>query len=77
MYHLKHKSYPFDKKGMVFKEYKEYRSIICVKAIDIIKENKDLMGEEEIDICLCAGKSYEWAYFKNTEVEYCGGKKND
>lgn len=58
------KEFEFDREGMKF-PVSETLYYYTAKASDIVKYNKKLMSEDDIEKCLQYGKSYEWVYLKN------------
>lgn len=72
LFRLKKQSFSFDKKGMILKgevcggDNKE--QIVLVKALDIYLNNKDIMSDNDVEMCLINGVYHRWGYFIS-EVE--------
>lgn len=68
-FRLKKKNFSFDKKGMILKGVvSNDGQRIFVRAWDIYLNNKDIMSDEEIEICFINGSEYIWCY-KTRELE--------
>lgn len=68
-FRLRKKTFSFEKKGMILKgEVSEDNQYVLVKAWDIYLNNKDIMSDEEVEICFINGSEYMWCY-KTKELE--------
>lgn len=72
LFRLKKQSFSFDKKGMILKGEvcggDNEEQIVLVKAWDIYLNNKDIMSDNDVDMCLIDGVYHRWGYFIS-EVE--------
>lgn len=63
-FRLRKKSFGFDKKGMILKGIvSNDEQCIFVRAFDIYLDNKDIMSDEEIEICFINGSEFIWSYW--------------
>lgn len=68
-FRLRKKNFNFDKKGMILKGVvASDGQRIFVRAWDIYLNNKDIMSDEEVEICFINGSEYIWCY-KTKELE--------
>lgn len=68
-FRLRKKNFNFDKKGMILKGVvSNDGQRILVRAWDIYLNNKDIMSDEEVEICFINGSEYIWCY-KTSELE--------
>lgn len=68
-FRLRKKNFNFDKKGMILKGVvSNDGQRIFVRAWDIYLNNKDIMSDEEVEICFINGSEYIWCY-KTKELE--------
>ena len=68
-FRLRKESFTFDKKGMILKGVvSNDGQRIFVRAWDIYLNNKDIMSDEEVEICFINGSEYIWCY-KTSELE--------
>lgn len=68
-FRLRKKNFNFDKKGMILKGVvSNDGQRIFVRAWDIYLNNKDIMSDEEVEICFINGSEYIWCY-KTSELE--------
>lgn len=67
-FRLRKKNFNFDKKGMILKGVVSNDGRIFVRAWDIYLNNKDIMSDEEVEICFINGSEYIWCY-KTKELE--------
>ena len=67
-FRLRKKNFNFDKKGMILKGVVSNDGRIFVRAWDIYLNNKDIMSDEEVEICFINGSEYIWCY-KTRELE--------
>lgn len=72
LFRLKKQSFSFDKKGMILKGEvcggDNEEQIVLVKAWDIYLNNKDIMSDNDVEMCLINGIYHRWGYFIS-EVE--------
>lgn len=62
-FRLKEQNFNFDKKGMILKGVvSNDGQRIFVRAWDIYLNNKDIMSDEEVEICFINGSEYIWCY---------------
>ena len=63
LFRLRKKNFNFDKKGMILKGVvSNDGQRIFVRAWDIYLNNKDIMSDEEVEICFINGSEYIWCY---------------
>lgn len=63
-FRLRKQSFTFDKKGMILKgEVCDDEQLVLVKAWDIYLYNKDIMSDDNIEMCLINGIYHRWGYF--------------
>lgn len=71
-FRLKKQSFTFDKKGMILRGEvcggDNEEQIVLVKAWDIYLNNKDIMSDNDVEMCLINGVYHRWGYFIS-EVE--------
>lgn len=68
-FRLRKKNFNFDKKGMILKGVvSNDGQRIFVRAWDIYLNNKDIMSDEEVEICFINGSEYIWCY-KTSKLE--------
>lgn len=62
-FRLRKKNFSFEKKGMILKgEVSEDNQYVLVKAWDIYLNNKDIMSNDDVRVCLLYGIKHEWMY---------------
>lgn len=62
-FRLRKKTFSFEKKGMILKgEVSEDNQYVFVKAWDIYLNNKDIMSDDDVRVCLLYGIKHEWMY---------------
>lgn len=63
-FRLKKKNFSFEKKGMILRgELSDDNQCIFVRAWDIYLNNKDIMSDDEVKVCLSYGINHKWMYF--------------
>lgn len=68
-FRLRKKNFSFEKKGMILKgRVCNNGQRVFVRAWDIYLNNKDIMSDEEVEICFINGSEYIWCY-KTSELE--------
>lgn len=73
-FRLRKKNFNFDKKGMILKGVvSNDGQRIFVRAWDIYLNNKDIMSDEEVEICFINGSEYIWCY-KTIKLEHLNHK---
>lgn len=62
-FRLRKKNFSFEKKGMILKgEVSDDNQCIFVRAWDIYLNNKDIMSDDEVKVCLLYGINHKWLY---------------
>lgn len=62
-FRLRKKNFSFEKKGMILKgEVSDDNQCIFVRAWDIYLNNKDIMSDDEVKVCLLYGINPKWMY---------------
>lgn len=62
-FRLRKKTFSFEKKGMILKgEVSEDNQYVLVKAWDIYLNNKDIMSDDDVRVCLLYGIKHEWRH---------------
>lgn len=63
-FRLKKKNFSFEKKGMILRgELSDDNQCIFVRAFDIYLDDKDIMSDDEVKVCLSYGINHKWMYF--------------